>query len=140
MIKTAFIAVILGLSLSTIAMADGDGRVIPFQAVLHGARGDELREPAPIDPTTNKPIPSVEGKLITLGDVAINALLIATRGDETLAGTEKVRRGELARNIFAHPEEPLKIDEIKLIKDRIGVVYTVDVVTPAWHILEGDKP
>lgn len=73
----------------------------------------------------------------TLGDVAAEALLIP---EEKIEGVEKARRGNLAMKII-RSETPfdLEIEEVALIKKRVGEVMVPLVVGQAWKMLEKDK-
>lgn len=82
------------------------------------------------------------GEAVTLRSVAINALL-ATLADgagrpEQLGGTEKVRLATLAQAIHSAEDElDLEVEDVALIKERIGRAYQPLAVMQAWKLLEG---
>lgn len=74
---------------------------------------------------------------IMLKIVVVNALLAPI---EKETGIKKFERSELAAKVYnAEGEADLTIDEVALIKKRIGEHYGPILVGPIWHILEGDK-
>lgn len=82
-------------------------------------------------------------KMVTLATVAVNALLaplVDMRGQpEQLDGLTKVRHATLAESIFkATDAVDLKVEDIALIKERIGRAFAPLVVMRAWALLEGD--
>lgn len=100
----------------------------------------------PLTDLAGKPIPGAPDAPhgVTLGGVAIEALL-ATLLDragtaEKLDGAAKVRHATLAQTIHqASGFVDLPIEDVALIKDRIGRAYAPIVVMRAWEILERDQ-
>ena len=78
-----------------------------------------------------------EGLPLTLGTVAINALL-GTYPDEQASGEEKFKRYQLAERISAAGPQDVSVEEVALIKRLIGKGYPPMVVGPAWLALEND--
>jgi len=99
---------------------------IDFQQTLMGL-GDE---------------PLMEGdKPATLGTVSIAALLNAIPGPngqpEELSGEAKVRQAVLAQNIFkATGPLDVSVDDVHLLKQRIGRMFTPLAVMRAWNLLD----
>jgi len=69
----------------------------------------------------------------TIRTAMINALLSPVQKE---SGLEKVKKYKLAQKIYDGDEIDLDVDEIKLIKDRIGEVYPPVVVGQVYEILE----
>ncbi len=72
---------------------------------------------------------------LTLGDVAVMALETESQG-ETLSGLEKFKLDTLARKIYRQKDVVLALDELVMIKDRIGKVEPPIVVGAAWRLLD----
>lgn len=92
------------------------------------------------------PVKDGEGegaKILTLSTVAINALL-GTLPDqngrpEQLSGEGKVRHAALAQSIYnSAGDMDVKLEDLALLKERIGRSYGPLTVLRAWSILEGD--
>ena len=75
---------------------------------------------------------------MTLGEVCIEALLAVDKS-ETLDGMEKVRRYNLAQDIYSGKKDSLTSEDIVLLKELIGKYYTPIVVGQAFPLLDGDK-
>jgi len=108
------------------AMAFGQDRAvrhIDFTEALISLDGTAMK----VDGGTEK---------LTLGTVAVNSLLATLEGDKNLAGTEKVKRYELAKKVFHQSSVVLTAEEISLIKQRIADAYGPLVVGVAWHLLD----
>lgn len=90
----------------------------------------------PILGMDNVPMKDEKEVVILLENVAVNSLL-ATRQDDNATGTEKVKRFALAMKIN-NVTEPVEVtaEEITLIKDLVGKVYTTIVVGRAYDLLE----
>jgi len=52
-------------------------------------------------------------------------------------GMKKMEKEELARKIYQNDSVDLTIEQVKLIKDRIGEMYAPIVVGQCWRLLEG---
>lgn len=77
-----------------------------------------------------------------LGEVAIEALLRDTQGDEQAPGAKKLHRWNLARRIqkaIEHAKDAyieIPVEDISLIKDRIAKCFATAVVGPAYMAIE----
>jgi len=117
--KPLFLLVIAAVSL----LADG-AKSIDFTQVLTGFDG--------------KPIPSQDAKVttgMTLSDAAITALENVLPSDQGSKGEAKFKMDELARKVYQNKHASLTIEELDLIKTRIGEAWGPIVVGPAWRIL-----
>lgn len=94
-----------------------------FKKSLTGFDGKELTD-------SDKPI--------TLGIICVNALRGTFKGEEDLSGVEKEKRYRLARKIYDQGEVEVSAEEITLLKTLIGKGYPVDIVGPAYELLEED--
>jgi hypothetical protein len=74
---------------------------------------------------------------VTLGTVAVQALLSPFPNEQDISGEEKMKRYELALRVRQTPEEDFPVDEIAKIKTLIGKIYTPVVVGQAWKLLDG---
>lgn len=122
-VKKVFLSFFLCCSLA-VAQPPADKHLPPidFTRVLNGLDG--------------KPLQSEQKEKLTLSDVAVNALLATLDEDRQLAGTEKVKRYELARKIYGQKEVSLTPEELVMIRERIGKAYGPVVVGVAWRFLE----
>ena len=73
---------------------------------------------------------------LTMKIVCTNSLLTPAQEDKNIDGNEKAKRFELAMRIYTEDEIDLSIDELKLLKDLIGKLYTPLVVGRAYQILD----
>ena len=83
--------------------------------------------------------PLMDGETpVTLGAVAVNALMTPMEGDDKLTGDDKLAHWLLAGRI-QNATGPLDItpEEATKIKDRIGRGFAPAVVGPAFIILNG---
>ena len=79
---------------------------------------------------------------VTLGKVAITALMNIYDDERTLSGEDKIKRWDLAQVIYAIKDgESLDIptETIVLLKTLINKSYGVIVVGQAWQVLEGSE-
>lgn len=85
-----------------------------------------------------KPMPSNDPKspTVTLGDVAIMALEALLEEDKGMTGADKFKNDELARKVYKAKAATLSVEDIALIKMRIGKVYGPSVVGAAWRLLD----
>jgi len=74
-----------------------------------------------------------EAKDVTLRMVVVNALLSPVEKD---TGMKKMEKEELARMVYQNDSVDLTIEQVKLIKDRIGEMYAPIVVGQVWRLLE----
>lgn len=76
-------------------------------------------------------------KELTLGYICVEALLSLDKST-SLDGVEKLKRYDLALSIYKGEKETLKSEEISLLKDLIGKVYTTMIVGQAFKMLDSD--
>lgn len=81
-----------------------------------------------------------EIKPVTLGHMAINALLTPlpdmAGNQEQTDGQTKVRLATLAQAIYAGGTVDVSVEDVSLIKERIGRCYSALPVMRAWSILD----
>lgn len=85
-------------------------------------------------------IPDEKGESTTLGKLAVGALLtvLPEHGQpEQISPVDKCRYGKLAQDIYASQTVDLKVEDIALLKDRIGKAYPPLAVMRAWDLLDG---
>ena len=70
---------------------------------------------------------------VTVKTVIINAILIPKQNE---TGIEKVQKYELAKKIYSSPEVDLTVEEIVLIKEKVGEAFAPIVVGQIWNLLE----
>jgi len=102
--------------------------------VLVDMEGEKLIERVKTKEVDNDGEPIIKETIITLGKICANALMTPPKQPDT--GEEKVKKGKLAMRIWGLDEAELSIDELKLLKDQIGIAYGPLVVTQAWDLLE----
>lgn len=73
---------------------------------------------------------------VTLGDAAMTALETVTEQDRNTDAKTKFERDQLARKVYRNKSAVLSVDEIKIIKDRIGLVWTPAVIGVTWRMLD----
>jgi hypothetical protein len=93
---------------------------VDFSTVLIGADG--------------KPMPNGDKKL-TLGDVAGAALMSTLEEDKNSTGAEKYKLFKLAQKVVGN-KGPFTVEDMALIKARIGKAYGPGVVGPAFELLD----
>jgi hypothetical protein len=94
---------------------------------------------------TDQSLKTLEGKeikdgknAITLKNIMVEACLTNLKGDDGQSGEEKLKLYQLATKVQeAKKEIDLTIEEIALIKERIGRGYNILTVGQAWQMLEG---
>jgi hypothetical protein len=127
-------------SLAAFAADAPPPREIDFTQVLVGPTGD----PLPAQTMDGRIIFDKDGKTtpVTLGDAAAIALECfacnpaAADADRNVNPTVKYDRDQLARKIYKNAHATLSVDELKTIKDRIGLVYGPGQVGAAWPLLD----
>lgn len=124
-IATLFAALALTLS------ASAQTHTIDFTQEVKGLDDKPIMQPLATD-SGAKPV------ALTLGDVAVNALVTPMDGDIKLTGEDKFKMNELARKIYKHKAVVLTAEDLKLVKERIGKLYAATVVGYAWHVLDGE--
>jgi hypothetical protein len=73
---------------------------------------------------------------LTLSDAAVLSLEAPLEADRNMPGIERFKHDELARKIYNNSHAILSIEEIALIKDRIGKMSNPVVVGAAWRLLD----
>lgn len=68
----------------------------------------------------------------TIRMAIVNALLSPVQKD---TGVDKMKKWELAQRVFKQDEVEVSIDDVKIIKDRIGELYPPLIVGQVWKIL-----
>lgn len=94
-----------------------------------------------------QPLLGVDGKSIpigdlkkpdamTLGDAALGALEASLDTDKQLSGADKFKQDQLARKVYGKRDAILTVEEIALIKTRVGQAYGPMVVGAVWRVLD----
>lgn len=77
---------------------------------------------------------------LTLGRCAVNALFSPLPGDNDMGGAKKLELYLLAQRIHANAEDAdYTVEEVALLKDRIGKAYLPQASGPCWLLLEGKE-
>ena len=76
-------------------------------------------------------------KELSLKDVCVEALMVVDQKEE-IGGEEKVKRYNLALDIYNGKKENLSSEEIVLLKELIGRYFSTIVVGQALKMLEND--
>lgn len=71
-----------------------------------------------------------------LRDYATHALSVAVDGDDRRGGADKVKLWALAVRIMDADELDLPVEDVAMIKERIGRYYPPLVVGQAWAMLD----
>lgn len=124
---------------------------IDFSKILIGLDGEAITEFEKEEPTIEVPeeiqksINLINQYLnkdrkqidIHLRKVCFRAMKAQVKGQENMEPEEKYKRGKLAERIF-DSTEPLEItpEELKMIREQIGKVYSIDVMAPCWDLLD----
>lgn len=85
-----------------------------------------------------KPLKNEEGKEVNLEKVCVGALtnMLPT---EQATGEVKFKRFQLAQKISGQKEVELTIEEVAMIKERVGVLHSPLVLGITYQMLEGKK-
>lgn len=121
------------VSLSASAFAADAPREIDFTQVLKGPTGEDLTNCARFDDAGKV---CVKQEAVTLGDASAVALEAMTDKDRSIDPKIKFDRDLLARKVYKNAHAVLTVDEIKMVKDRIGDVYGPAQVGAAWPLLD----
>lgn len=98
---------------------------IETEVVLKNLDGEELKDASVKGESTN----------VTLKICLINALLSPLGQGKTEAGTEKLKKFNLAKKINDNKEVDLSADDIVLLKNRVGEVYPPLIVGQVYELL-----
>lgn len=84
--------------------------------------------------------PLKEGdKEVTIGSIAVNALLTPYEDERNLSGDDKVKRFRLAQAIHGADDEiEVTAEQVTLLKTLIAKAYTPLIVGQAYDLLEAD--
>jgi hypothetical protein len=115
---------ILAAAVSVFAQDKPQQRTIDFTQTLAGLDSKPISNGA------------ADKSLLTLGDVAVNALEGVLPGDDRLNGADKFKLDTLARAVFQNKAAVLTVEDIAQLKDRIGKAYGALVVGAAWRALD----
>lgn len=81
--------------------------------------------------------PLEEGKGGTLGGACLNVLTNQLVGDERMPGEQKAKFFELAVAIHGAKEPlDLSVEDVALLKERVGRAYPPIIVGRAWAMLD----
>lgn len=73
-------------------------------------------------------------------DAIINALMGSFKGEEELAGTEKVARYKLSQKLHgANGEFAFSQDDVKRVQECVNKMYTTAVVGAVYSLLEDES-
>jgi hypothetical protein len=98
---------------------------------------------------TDTPIKNLAGQVMKDNDgqgnsmdasvrtVVVNALLAPLQQGKNEQGVDKVKKYELAKKIFSDDEVELTVEEVALIKSRVGETFPPLVVGQVYEMLEG---
>jgi hypothetical protein len=118
------------------SLADTAPNVIDMTTVLTSDEGQpipDVADMAPDDPGCKKCRP------LTLGLAAYHALQAVTATEQQNGKPtpeEKWQRGALAVQVKTDPRAALSVEEIALIKARIGIIYGSMVILKAYPLLD----
>lgn len=141
-IKECRIVAYVGIGVAALAASPSlIGRVmaespheIDFTQDLIGPTGDPLPHCVKYNDAT--PRQCIEIAPMTLGDAAIEALQNPLDKDKNEPGSRKFQRDRLSRKVWKNAHASLSVEDIALIKDRIGDGWGAAVVGAAWPLLD----
>ena len=73
---------------------------------------------------------------LTLGDVCVQALETPLEEDKQMDGSKKFALDQLARKIYHNKAATLSLEDLTLLKQRVGKAYGPLVVGAAWRLLD----
>lgn len=76
------------------------------------------------------------GNDLTLGMVCVQALLSNDK-DENIDGVEKMRRYELAKQIYSGNIDEIKAEEVVLLKKLVGKFFAIVIAGQVLPMLDG---
>jgi hypothetical protein len=106
---------------------------IDFTQVLTGINGDELKQ---CNKSEGDPPKCIDLASMTLGDIALYALIVPSEDERNLDPKKKFERDRLARRIYKNAHAMLSPEDVALIKERIGKTSSVVQVGAAWSLLD----
>ena len=107
-------------------------RHINFNSTLRDLDGNPMTYPMSEDKADKR------AKELTLSDVAVIALTTPIDDDRSITGDKKFELGLLAQKIYHNKNAELTIDELEIIKTRIGKCpsFSSILVMEAWKLLD----
>lgn len=91
----------------------------------------------------SKPLKNLDGSVSEgaplLRDVSIRALVETLDSDRNKSGEDKFKRAVLAQRLLGSSDIEVSVEEVSLIKQRIGEFFAPVLVYGAWKILEGSE-
>jgi hypothetical protein len=93
----------------------------------------------PIHHLDGSEIPDLDGdktQPLTLKLCAIRSLTGALKNDSNDSGVKRFERGALAYEIHKSDSLNLSVEQISMIKERIGQAYPAVIVYRAWEMLD----
>ena len=85
-------------------------------------------------PTCGQTVGEIEPMTVRLA--ATRALSLTFKGEENLPGDEKVAQFHLALKITDEDEPDLRVEDVALVKERVGKMYGQVIVGRMWAILD----
>lgn len=76
---------------------------------------------------------------LTLRAVIVAACINHLRTDDGLRGDTKAKLFSIAMKVHQEDEPDLKLEELTLVKERIGMAFAPLIVGRAWQLLEGEE-
>jgi hypothetical protein len=116
--------ILIIMALAGMALAQTTPK-IDFTQILTGPDGKAISSGA-----------DAKAPSLTLGDVAVTALESALEEDKAMPGAEKFKMDELARRIYKAKAAVLSVEDVTLIKTRVGKGFSPPVVGAAWRLLD----
>lgn len=116
-----------------------EGPRINMTTVLLSLDGEPIADDfglSPMDPRRSSAEAMAKLPHLTLGRAAWHALFARLAGDEKLSGGELWAHGNLAERIRDDESAALTTEEVRLLKNRIGAAYNVEVVMRAMPLLD----
>lgn len=95
----------------------------------------------PVLDKDNRPILEKEGDKLTVANLIYHCLLNTAPDEGTETGDSKFKRWKIAAKVSDGGEQEYSIDDLKLIKDRVGKMATAAEIGAAFEALEdlGDE-
>lgn len=119
------IGICLGLAPLSLVLKAAETPAIDFTQSLLTLDGK------PAKASTEKDAPA-----LTLSDVAVNSLEATVESDRGLSGEKKFAMDALARKLYKNSHCVLSVEDLALLKSRIGIVYGPMVVGDAYRLLD----
>lgn len=75
-----------------------------------------------------------------LCEISVQSLVTLSDADRQTTGQQKLELAELAQKIHKAAVVELPVEDVALIKKRIGQLHAPIIVKGAWDLLEGPSP